>query len=208
MIFGQFESKGLPTHVFPLSEGFSDSYSSEVKAISITTTYGLFSHPPYQVWMGGEMKPLTLKFTLFCGGAEFAIGTVPSTKTAEQLRDFVENLYKFAMPEAGKLYVPETTFSVVGGNTGKLSRPWFQKRGYITSVEVNFQHPYSSVGLPHRAVCNIQFTPIVRPSLQAAANAKADDPGAFKVTGEQLSLDKVNNEGFPNRSNFKLHKVF
>ncbi len=46
--------------LFPLPKEFTDSYENRLKPWERTEGgVGLYSHPPFHIWMGGAMKPIS-----------------------------------------------------------------------------------------------------------------------------------------------------
>ena len=90
---GALDTASLLNLSLPI-ETFSISYKNLVEPKTFNTeSVGMFSHPPYVSWKGGEVGAVTIKTKLAAGGFEVATPSVPTIATAHRLVQFVELIY-------------------------------------------------------------------------------------------------------------------
>lgn len=163
----------------PFSE-LEDSYKSEVDYLSVKAWggeggIGLFSHPPFVQYKGGQMQPVSISTKLMAGMDD--VKTIPdmSGKTSEAsaaLVELVERVYSMALPQkqntVGVLrWPPYCALSVYseeaqgrmgsfGTSSGSVSS-WYTRKGYVTEVKAKFGPPWHyATGKP--MFCELSFT--------------------------------------------------
>jgi len=165
----------------PITTGVS--YTSDVSPLKLFTSFGLFAHPPYQVWRGGMFSPVTLSFRLAAGGNKYSSHVSgPELLTGKDLHKYVEGFYRYALPLSGKTYTEMTDLVIAsflsGSGPSGEGGTWIGGTGYVTNVDVQFDSHIGPDGYPIVADCTIEFKFAVRETINA---------GVFKGTGQSVS---------------------
>ena len=168
---------------FPITE-FQDSYKMDMdylaaKAYSGGGGIGLFAHPPFVQYKGGQIQPITISTKLVAGMSAEDAPTYPNISSgADGLIELVETLYSMSLPQdelqVVDLYWPpfcslkiivsdaRGTFFEPRSDSTKTPFPpmqpaWFDRSGYVTEVTAKFGAPWDyATGKP--MYCELSFT--------------------------------------------------